>query len=415
MAGLMKTIGAPATRAQRRPNFPFAGSIQPFGLYPVWAHPVLPGETLQSMSSKSRVISMPVKHPMAGAWLEQWLVYVKFTDIDRNLGQMFVSDTYPTTGFTFGADAPRYFGASGQINWVQKAVERIHSAWFIHDGETPRAIDGVRQVKLNNVSWYQNMMFEPTDVAISTADASTTYEQLDAWMMLQQMNMTELTYEKYLETYGVTSVRQNVGDPEVLGFSRSWTQPTNTVEPTTGIPSSAWVWADEFKISKSKRFDEPGFLIALQCVRPKMFVNTLNLKASMVGNLWGFSDWFPSYNLSDPTARVRQMPSTEALFGANAQDAGTKQLLYDTADLLSHGEQFLNGGPSDYTLPMSSGFEVKTASQPEDMRGEYCKAADITALFTGVTASKQVCNYEGMAFAVISGHIQDMTAAPNRG
>lgn len=414
MVGLMKTIGAPATRAQRRPNFPFAGSIRPFGLYPVWAHPVLPGETLQSMVSKSRVISMPIRHPMAGAWLEQWLVYVKFTDIDRNLGQMFISDTYATTGFTYAADAPRYFGASGQINWVQKAVERVHQSYFVHDGETPRTIDGVPMVKLNNTSWFQNMMFEPTDATVPTSDASTMYEHLDAWMMLQQMSMTELTYEKYLETYGVSAKVQSQGDPEILAFSRSWAQPVNTVEPTTGVPSSAFVWADEFKVNKPKRFDEPGFIIALQAVRPKLYNSLTTLKASMVGNLWGFSDWFPSYNLSDPTARVKQIASTDPVFGAGAQDAGTKQLIYDAADLLSHGEQFLNGGASVYTLPVSTGLEVKTASQPEDMRGEYCKAADVDGLFLGAAAQDRVLNYEGMAFAVISGHIADMTAQPNR-
>lgn len=318
VVGLMKTVGAPATRANRRPNFPFAGSIKPYGLYPVWIHPVLPGETLQSMVSKARVISMPVKHPMAGAWLEQWLCYVKFTDIDRALGQMFISDSVATTGYTFAADTPRYFGSIGQINWVQKCVERIHSAWFMHDGETRRTIDSVPMVKLNNTSWYQNMMFEPTDAAVPVTDASTMYEHLDGWMMLQQMQLTELTYEQYLETYGVKSVRQNVGDPEILAFSRSWTQPVNTVEPTTGTPSSAWIWADEFKTTKPKRFDESGFIIVLQTVRFKMYNALLNLESSMVGNLWGFSDWFPSYNLSDPTARVKQMASTDLVFGASA-------------------------------------------------------------------------------------------------
>ena len=66
------------TRHNRRPNFPIAGTCKPYGLYPLWVHPVLPGETLQSMTTKIRALSMPIKHPLGGAWMETWLVYVKF-------------------------------------------------------------------------------------------------------------------------------------------------------------------------------------------------------------------------------------------------------------------------------------------------------------------------------------------------
>lgn len=392
------------TRKQRRPNFPFAGTMKPFGLYPIWAHPVLPGETLQAVSAKMRAISMPVIHPLTGAWLENWMVYVKFTDLDRDLGQSFISDTYPTTGYVAGADSARYFHKAGQIDWIKKAVERVHRAWFVHDGETPRTIDGVPKVKLNNISWNQNVMLEPTDEAVPTTDASDMYQHLQGWMMMQQMNLTELTYEGYLETFGVKSVAKNVGDPEILAFARNWTQPVNTVEPTTGAPSSAYVWSQDFKTDKPKRFDEPGFLIMLSCVRPKLY--QANLAASMIGNMWGFADWFPSYNLEDPTAGIKKMLSDDPVFAAAAQDAGVKDLIYDHRDLLSHGEQFVNTGTHPYRLPVTTGLEVKTASEPEDMRGEYAKDADIDALFAG---DQKVVYYEGMGSATISGHITDTT------
>ena len=92
--------GQGRTRHVRRPNFPIAGTMFPFGLYPILVHPVLPGETLKSANCRWRVIGMPVKHPLAGCWLESWLMYVKLTDIDRELGQMFVSDSYSSSGFT---------------------------------------------------------------------------------------------------------------------------------------------------------------------------------------------------------------------------------------------------------------------------------------------------------------------------
>jgi len=395
------------TRHNRRPNFPIAGTLRPYGLYPQWIHPVLPGETLQSMVQKHRVISMPIKHPLGGAWLENWLCYVKFTDLDRELGNMFISDDFSTTGYIAAGDSERYFVKTGQIDWVQKCVDRIHQAYFVHDGETPRTFDGVPKIKLNNVSWYQNMMFKAADDTVPTVDGSDHFEHMQGWMMLQQMQMTELTYEKYLETYGVKSVRENMGDPEILRFSRSWTQPVNTVEPTTGTPSSAWVWSDEMKMDKAKRFDEPGFLIMLTAVRPKMY--QANLTSSMVGNLWGFSDWYPSYNLQDPTAGVRKMMSDDAVFDAAAQDAGVDELIYDHRDLLSHGEQFINTTTHPYALPQTASLEVMAASEPEDIRGEYAVIADINNLFSGVGVPNNGLYYEGMAHCTISGHVTDTT------
>lgn len=392
-------------RVSRKPNFPIVGTVRPYGLYPLMAAPVLPGETLQSFTSKIRLLSMPVKHPLSGAWMETWLVYVKFTDLDRELGQSFISDAVDNTAWLADADSNRFFTAAGQIDWIRKAVERIHSAYFVHDGETPRTIDGVPQVKLNNISWYQNMMFKPADAPVPTTDASDQYQHLQAWQMLQQMQMTELTYEKYLETYGVRSVRENVGDPEILRFSRSWTQPVNTIEPTTGAPSSAWAWSDEIKMDKPKRFDEPGFIVQIATVRPKMLQS--NIAHSMLGNMWGFSDWYPSYNLQDPTAGVRSILGNDPVFAASAGGTGTDELIYDHRDILSHGEQFVNTDDHPYPVPMSSGMSVASGSEPEDNRGEYCTVGDVDDLFIGET--NKVCYYEGISSCVISGHVTDTT------
>ena len=381
----------------------------PFGLYPILCHPVLPGETLKSAVTRWRVLSMPVKHPLAGAWLESWLMYVKLTDIDRTLGQMFVSDSYSTAGWTAGADSARFFVRSGQIRWVQECLEKCVEAYFLNQGETQRSIDGVPQMKLNAVSWMQNLMFRGTETALDTSSPGDTYADLAGWQMLQQMSMTELTYEKYLETYGVRSVDLSTGQPEILRYARSWTQPVNHVDPSSGTPASAWVWSDEMKSEKDKRFDEPGFIIMLAGVRPKMF--GLQVYSSMVGTLWGFTDWFPSYQLTDPTAGVRQIQTTDSIFdpALNASEAAAT-LLYDHRDLLTHGEQFVNDRTNNpYSLPLSTGMSLLAAASPEDVRGEYCTSADVNNLFVGATTGTRLCYYEGMTQLVISGQIRDTT------
>lgn len=399
--------GQTRTRKRRSPHFPIAGIMKPFGLYPWYVHPVLPGETLEMASTKVRVLSKPIKHPFAGAWLETWMVYVKFTDLDRELGNMFIADDFSTTGYT-SAGSARYFTASGQIDWVKMITERFHDAYFLDEGETAQTIDGVRMVKMNNNSWMQNCIFEPTDEAVDTGDIGDLGQQLTGYQMMQLMSMSELTYEDYLKQFGVQSIRTAIGEPEILGYSRSWKQPANVIDPTDGSPSSAWSWSDDIRIDKNKRFDEPGFVVFLSAIRPKMYFG--NLTRSMVGELWGFSDWFPAYNIADPTSRGKVIASNHGIVAGG--DATPVNIMYDQADLLSHGEQFINcaAGDHPYALPTADAPDWSSGSNsPQLLRGEYATAADVANLFVSATASEQFAFYEGMATLKIAGHIQDFT------
>lgn len=409
MALQVVSASNPRTRVRRTPNFPIAGIMKPYGLYPIMAHPVLPGETLNSAKCKWRVLSRPIKHPLAGAWLESWFVYVKFTDIDRELGNMFVSDAFSSTGYTAGADNLRTFTANGKIDWVQMCLKRFHEAYFVHENETPRTLDGVKQVKLNSRSWMANAMFRPAEVAVDTSDTFDQQAQLTAYQMMQMMSMSELTYEKYLQQFGVQSIRTSIGEPEILRFARSWIVPTNVINPADGTPASAWVWSDEMELAKDKRFDEPGFVVQFACIRPKMFAKYQ--KFSIVGNLWGFSDFFPIYNADDPSASVRVLMTGDTVFDAAANGAeSSDEMFYDHNDVLNHGEQFVNALVADmpYALPQATVPNLLAAGAPEDMRGEYCTSTDIDALFVGSGASDKFCFYEGITQLSIAGHVKDL-------
>jgi len=402
----------PNRRKTRTPSFPCAGTMKPYGLYPLMIHPVLPGETLQSATIKLRHISMPIKYPLGGAWLETWLVYVKLTDLDKDLGQMFVEDGYSTTGWVQGSDVEQYFVKSGQHNWVYKCLTKFYESYFID--ETVSATNSIDsntalQVKLNNRSWYENMAFQDADVAVPTTDASDLYKHLQDYTVLQQMGMIEMTYEKYLAQYGSQMPRETEGDPEILRFARSWTLPKNHVEATTGAPSSAWVWSDEIKADKPKKFNEPGFLVAFQTVRPKMYQN--HLRASMVGNMFGYSDWFPIYTLNDPTAGIKEIDTDDLVFEtASRVDVGEKTMIYDHRDLLMQGETFINDWTNNpYDYPVSSGLTMEDAATNSDLRGEYATETDIDNLFVGATESDKRCYYDGIVNLTISGHVQQST------
>jgi len=395
------------TRHDRRPSFPVAGEITPFGLYPFFVHPVLPGETLQHFDSRIRMFSETIKHPLVGAWAEQWLVYVKLTDIDPNLGNMFITDTMSTAGYTAAADAPQYFTKTGQIAWVQKAAETVHNAYFLDDGETPRTINGVRQVKTLDLNWMQNLTFKPTAAAVP-ADVGATQEAINAWEMLRLMNMTELSYEDYLAQYGVAPKKSEMGQPEILRYTRAWTLPKNNIDPATGSPSTQWLWSLDTKAEKPKKFLEPGFIIGLQTIRPKLYPSAL--VASITGEMWGFSDWYPSYNLDDPAAGIKEILDTAAVFDPATGGTGAS-LIYDHRDILSHGEPFVNKALASlkHSLPVNSGHSFALGATDQDVRGQYCSATDIANLFTSVTAADQVVTYEGIVQARIAGHVQDNT------
>lgn len=404
--------GQTRQRFHRRPNFPIAGSMKPFGLYPIMLHPVLPGETLKSASSKWTVISQPLVNPFCGAWLESWLFYIKLTDLDRDLGQMFISDSYSTSGWTATATSAKFFTLSGGIAWVQKCIEKVHDSYFISEGETPQTWVGVdaniRQIKMNSRSWYQNLMFEPAEVALDTTGERDHVEQMSAWQMVQQMQLTELSYESYLEQYGVQSQNLGVGDPEILRYTRSWTKPTNVIDPANGSPTSAWVWNDEMKLDKDKRFNEPGFILQAAAIRPKMY--QANILYSMMQNMWGFTDWYPAYNLPNPSAGIRRIGTDDGVFLTTINEAeGEVQLLYDHRDLLSHGEQFINDTAPEYALPTSSGWSTIAAANDADVRGEYCTDGDVQAIFVGTSDPKERVLYEGITGLTIAGHVQDTT------
>jgi len=398
--------GDTRTRTTRTPNFPIAGTIQPQGVYPLCAVPVLPGETLTRMQTRIRLISKPIAHPLVGSWYEGWMFYVKLTDLDRALGEMFIRDDVSTDGHTAAATKARFFTTAGQIDWVQKCYDRIIEAYFVNEGETAPTIDGVAMAKLQNMWWGQNLVFQ--EVGQDPAEEMQELQDgLDPYQMARMMGMSELTYEQYLKQYGVQTVKTEIGKPEVLRYWRSWTQPTNAIDPATGAPSSALAWSEDIKAEKDIYFREPGFLVCLQTVRPKFYLPQLT--SSMVGELWGFSDWFPAHQLKQTGYGVKPLSSLDGLF-QNVNGDAARNLWYDRSDFLSHGEQFVNDWTDGPRLPTANGISFAADATRSQQRGEYPLPTDIDGLFkSSATRADKIVYYEGICQMTIRGHIQDQT------
>ena len=404
--------GQVRTRKRRRPSFDLAGTIRPFGLYPIWATPVLPGETLTKAEVKYRVLSMPIKHPLFGAWFETWMVYCPLTAIDEGLAQMFISEDVPTTGFTAAADRPRYFTKAGQIDYVKLATDRFVQAFF-RDEEEPswntRLIDSdIHLLRRQSMDWAQNLAFVPTDMDATLLPSEMPEEgTLTPLEIMRLSGMSEVTYEKYLQQYGVTAKKAEKAAslPEVLRYTREWTTPTNTIEPTSGKPSSCWTWGGTIGAEKNKRFDEPGFVIMYACMRPKLLDQTIT--SSMVGELWGFKDFFPVYNLDDPSAGLKVLDSANKTM--TRPGGSVDPLLYDHRDLLAHGEQFVNDWAGPYSLPLIGTRNLADGQSYPNLRGWYPTGATADSLFVDTVGVYKGCYYEGLASVEISGHVVDTT------
>ena len=92
-------------------------------------------------------------------------------------------------------------------------------------------------------NWYQNAVFTPANVAPVATDVEALDEQISQTQLGRLGDMIELTYDRWVEEWGVEPKERTEGVPEILRYFREWTLPTNTVEPTTGVPTSCWTWS----------------------------------------------------------------------------------------------------------------------------------------------------------------------------
>lgn len=426
--------GQARTRHTRKPVFPVAGTMKPFGLYPMMVTPVLPGETMSGFEAKLRHLSMPVRSPFAGAWLEMWVVYVKLTDISHALAEMFISTDMPTTGYTADVDNQLLFQRPGSIKWVDMCTTKFHESYFLDDGEIRREVEtGIPMIRASNINWTQNLMFKPDDLTVSDLPSNPD-GQLTGLDLNALMSMSEISYEKYLQQYGVSPAVTTKMEhkPEILRYLRSWVTPTNTIDPTTGAPSSCWAWSQTATAEKPRRFDEPGFLCVFHSIRPKMAAGFLS--RPYLNTLWGFADFFPAYNLTDPAAGVVGGSSDfEPFYGSKLLEGTSKDIIWDHRDLLNHGEPFYNSwsydtarkkvvGTNDYRTPRMGPYPVPSierkvlnASSPEqDLRHEYPSLIDINSLFkeqeiASPNEARRTCIYEGLCEITIQGHLKDTT------
>lgn len=359
-----------ADRHTRAPKHNFAVESAPWEIQPIMIAPVLPGETLNSLTIQSRVVTPPLKSRVVGWWLEYYMFYVPFRQMPSaaTLVAMFVD---PSTSLSNSAAAAyQYYDGNG-FNFIAQCLQVIVQEWFRREGEvwssfTIRANRPAAAVNQDN--WLESFIL--SSVLPDGGALAGNVDDLDrARMVLEYRRQLAIAggdggnadYEEILASYGASLKRAKERDrPELIRYIRDWTYPTNTVEPTTGTPTTAASWAVTDRADKSRRFSEPGFIVGVQVVRPKIYLSTQTTHAASV--LDRAQRWLPP--VMDETGAERSLaefndtnsPLADATVGASYWS--------DLRDLFNHGDQYIDAVAANINaLALSAANKFRYATE----------------------------------------------------
>lgn len=395
------------SRLQRVPRYPqhrFRLKARPWAITPFMVAPVLAGETMKNLLTQARVVSQPLKDKMGGWWAEFYFFYVKLRDMpDAALltENMLLNPEYDHTPLNASAKAEHYHYAS-YPDYVQRCLEPVVREYFRDQGEALNVamIGNYYAASINQNSWLDSVMqaadYATADMPLD-ADASGTIttgeaaKQLRLWEFMRDNAMTTMTYEEYIERFGVKLPAPDSQRPELIRYARDWAYPANTVDPLTGVPTSAMSWAIAERADKDRFFKEPGFIFGCCIVRPKVF---LSLQVGHASDLMSTAlSWLPP-DWTDKQTTLRAVADNTGPLG-NIGDANG--YIVDIKDLLVYGDQFVN-----FTV---AGSEVNQAALPvaATLQRRYASATDADGLFTGSTAATRLFDIDGVCSLTIHG------------
>ena len=338
-------------RRVRRPKHNFFVEPQVWEIQPILLAPVLPGETLKRITLQSRCVTPPIKSKTVGWWLEYYLFYITFRQMPdaANLIAMFI-DPSATLSATAAA-AHRYYDGRG-YDFTSQCLQVVTQEWFRREGEvwsnfTIRANRPAASVGMDHLG---DSLIDTTLLPDGGALAGNVDDLSRAKMVLDYRRMLEMMggggeqvdYEEVVAAYGSSlRIAKERDRPELLRYIRDWQYPTNTVEPTTGVPTTAVSWAISDRATKRRAFKEPGFIFGVQVLRPKIyFDNQTGIGAAMLDRA---QRWLP------PTMEDAGMERSLAEFtnaqGPYGKSAGgfTNGYWLDIRDLFNYGDQYYDG------------------------------------------------------------------------
>lgn len=355
-------------RRMRRPRIDTSSIMIPYGIAPIGFHPVLPGETLKSLWGQLTFVSDPLRSRFQTGWLDTFAFYVKHSQLNiaSDLINMHVDGvTLPTT--PLAAEDREFITPAGGVDFVKRCYDQI-VAWYFRDSDealTPAtgllSFDQ-QPAQIQRDGWWQSGKLassapasdhelpgedpeQPTDNIVEATYANHWTQ----WQRMRALGLTEATYEDYLKAQGVAVVEKNndeeLNKPELLGRWGEFLMPVNTVEPSTGTPSTAHVKTLKLQLDAAKALREPGWIMLVACWRPKVHLN--NIKGTMAAFMTEADDWMPASLSQHGYTSLKSFNS--ATGPAPVATTGASAMWVDLRDYLLYGEQQCFYSPNDAT------------------------------------------------------------------
>lgn len=379
------------SRVPRRPQHTFQIRCRPWEITPFMIAPVLPGETLKNLLCQTRAVSDPVKSSLLGWWFEQYWFYCKHRDLDgrTDFANMMIDPATSLAGYNRAANVITYH-AGTTIDWTWECYKRVVDCYFRDQGETYATSQfasglSVAKAHQHDASWLNSVTnedpLEADDPSLTVGGddivrGSEVENLLRQWELLRLQNLTNQTYEEYLATFGVSMPQTEEHKPELIRYVRDWKYPTNTIDPTSGAARSALVWNIAERADKDRFFREPGFILGVCVVRPKIYLQ--NQKGAAVLALTDAYKWLPAVLAHETGHSWREYAA-----GAGPLQATTDGYYMDCRDLFLYGDQFIN-----YALTETDSgiIGLPTAA----LQKAYPASADADELFVSASPANQI-------------------------
>lgn len=410
-------------RERRLPNHPFhLKEVRPFQIQPCFIAPVFAGETMDNLYMQSRVITDPIVNRIIGWYCEYYFFYVKLTDlvaVSDTLKKMLIDPDFDASSLMTGTDEGKHYyytHGSGEINWVDRCLDRVTQTYFRNEGEIidEATLDNLPLAAVDKkdvfnsaavAAYYSSSLQDDIDYTSLTEGDGTANVFASEIARYQTMYenalnaaLIDMSFEDYLGLFGVNVPKEDGNIPEIIRYVRDWQNPVNTVDPSDGTPTTAVSWSLREKATKKRAFKEHGFLFGVQVVRPKVYYSAQRGSASSVMN--SFHRWMMPLKNDDPMASVQDVTGT---FFRNVGDDVT----VDLKDLMMHGEQFLNWDPNNANDGTVIHLPQPAAALPEGINTQYPNEANVDSLFVDTVTPKKYIESDGIISLNIRGRLQD--------
>lgn len=412
----VQAVGATG-RKTRRPQHTFQGRSVAFQLQPICIAPVLPGETLKSLTWQVRAVTDPVANPLIGWWYENYWFYVKHRDLDERaeFEQMMLNPEWTKTNVDDPTADSRYDFRANNINYLKLCTKRVVEEYFRNEGEAwdVVTIDGLPSVAVNNRTILQSAELgdnvEDDQIVDEAGSGTLMASELDMafrqWEYMRNNDMTNMSYEDFLRTYGVRTSRIEQHKPELIRYTRSWQYPSSTINPADGLPSAAVSWAVEERADKDRFFTEPGFVVGYSCFRPKVYLEQKGYAAQYLDRAF---DWLPAVLREDVYSSLKKYANGA---GPASQVTDTDGYWVDVRDLFVHGDQmYFHNTAFIEGITASAAWSANAVDLPTPgLNIEYPDLDDAKGVMLDVAGSRWYCRQDGIASLNILGTQQDHT------